>query len=235
MKIANSSRRQTGASLMEVLVAMSISLVVTAAMVALMSNTLGTTTRIIKMTKLTDDLRVAMQMMTRDVRRSNYNAWALLCYANEDCADDGSITAAGDVTIVDGSCFWFETDRSKDGDSTNDAAGGFRRRSEVRDGQEIGWIEMYTGAPGADDTVDPCDPDSGGWVEITNPENVNITVFSIDDQLSYTEIILQDLNGNVISQKVRKLRLGLRGELFRDPDIFREVEDVISIRNDLIL
>ena len=62
--------QQTGASLMEVLVAMSISLVVTASMVALMANSLGNTSRIIKMTKLTDDMRIAMQMMSRDVCRS---------------------------------------------------------------------------------------------------------------------------------------------------------------------
>ena len=42
--------KQQGASLMEVLIAMSISLVVTASMIALMANSLGTTTRIIKMT-----------------------------------------------------------------------------------------------------------------------------------------------------------------------------------------
>ncbi len=78
---------------MEVLVAMSISLVVTASMIALMANSLSTTARIVKMTKLSDDLRVAMQMMSRDVRRSSYNANSRLCYANEDCATDGAIVA----------------------------------------------------------------------------------------------------------------------------------------------
>ena len=76
---------QAGASLMEVLIAMSISLVVTAAMIAMMANSLGTTARIVKMTKLADDLRVTMQMMTRDVRRSSYNARSMFCYGNPDC------------------------------------------------------------------------------------------------------------------------------------------------------
>ena len=67
---------QSGASLMEVLIAMSISLVVTASMIALMANSLSTTARIVNMTKLADDMRVAMQMVTRDVRRSSYNAQA---------------------------------------------------------------------------------------------------------------------------------------------------------------
>ncbi len=51
------------------LVAMSISLVVTASMIALMANSLNSTARIVKMTKLSDDMRTTMQLMTRDVCR----------------------------------------------------------------------------------------------------------------------------------------------------------------------
>ena len=139
--------RQGGASLMEVLVAMSLSLVVTAAMIALMSNSLGSTARIIQMTKLTDDLRVAMQMMTRDVRRSGYNANAMNCYGNEDCILDGSIVAAGDVFINNAQdCFTFLTDREHDNYSTAAAAGGFRR---VTIGG-VGAIEMWSGGAAPD-------------------------------------------------------------------------------------
>jgi Tfp pilus assembly protein PilW len=105
MKTRN--HKQAGATMMEVLVAMSISLVVTASMIALMSNSLGSTTRIIQMTKLSDDMRVALQMMSRDVRRSNYNVDSMFCYANDDCATDGSITAIGDISIPSSQCFWF--------------------------------------------------------------------------------------------------------------------------------
>ena len=229
--------RQTGASLMEVLVAMSISLVVTASMIALMSNSLGNTARIIKMTKLSDDMRVAMQMMTRDLRRSSFNANSMLCYGNADCATDGSITAAGDVTIVNNSCFWFQMDRAEgetglNGNSTDDPAGGFRRRAATIDGEEIGWIEMYAGtaAPTCNEANE-----SGGWVAITDPENMNITGFTVDDTLSYTQVVLQDVNGNTMSQKVRKIRMTVLGQLVMDPSIVRRMEDVISVRNDLIL
>ena len=64
MKFADRWAKQSGTSLMEVLVAMSISLVVTASMVALMSNSLANTTRIIQMTKLTDNLRIALLLMS---------------------------------------------------------------------------------------------------------------------------------------------------------------------------
>ena len=227
-------KRQVGASLMEVLVAMSISLVVTASMVALMSNSLSTTTRIVKMTKLSDDLRVAMQMMTRDMRRSSFNSNAMLCYGNADCATDGSVTFPGDINLVDldgdavSDCATFLTDRDFDGDSPENDAGGFRR---VTVGG-IGVIEMWTGGSSPD-----CTAAAGatGWVALTNPGNMDITELSIDDSDSYTEVVLEDINGNILSQRVRKLRMSMSGELVMDPNISRQVEDVISVRNDLLL
>ena len=225
----NRAHRQSGASLMEVLIAMSISLVVTAAMIAMMSNSLGTTARIIKMTKLTDDMRIAMQMMTRDVRRSSYNANSMFCYANDDCGTDTSgLVLAGDITINDAeTCFTFLTDRDHDGDSTENEAGAFRH--VVTDG--VGVIEMWTGGNNPD-----CDDAAGaaGWVEITNPENMDIFAFTVDDDLSYTQVIL-DNGTDTLSQRIRKLRMNMQGRLVLDNDIQRSVEDVINVRNDLVL
>jgi prepilin peptidase dependent protein B len=216
---------QAGASLMEVLIAMSISLVVTAAMIALMSNTLGTTARIVKMTKLTDDLRVTMQMMTRDVRRSSYNANSMYCYGNINCGSDGSLTMAGDVYISDdNACVTFLLDRDHDGDSTENDAGGFRKVTD----SGVGVMQMWTGDEGAD-----CDANTN-WVTITNPENMDIFDFSVDEGLSYTVEIYDD-GATSLSQKVRKIRLSMQGRLVLDSSISREIQDVITVRNDLLL
>lgn len=222
-------QKQQGMSLMEVLVAMSISLVVTASMIAMMSNSLGTTARIVKMSKLSDDLRTTMQMMTRDVRRSSYNANSMYCYANEDCGTDGAVTLAGDITINNtNDCFTFLMDRDYDGDSTENSAGGFRRVVS----SAVGVIEMWTGNAAPD-----CSAGAGtsSWVQITNPDSMDIFVFSVDENLSYTRQILNDGFGNILSQKVRKIRMNMRGRLVVDNSIERRIEDVISVRNDLLL
>ncbi len=221
--------KQGGMSLMEVLIAMSISLVVTASMIALMANSLGTTARIIKMTKLSDDMRITMQMMTRDVRRSSYNANSMFCYANEDCGTDGAATLAGDITINNSNdCFTFLMDRDHDGDSTENSAGGFRR---VISGG-VGVIEMWTG-----DQTPNCAAaaGTGSWVQITNPDNMDIFVFNVDNNLSYTAQIFNDGAGNTLSQRVRKIRMNMRGRLVNDTTIIRRVEDVISVRNHILL
>ncbi len=228
MKHHSFKARQTGATMMEVLVSMSISLVVTAAMIALMSNSLGSTTRIIQMTKLADDMRVTMQMMTRDVRRSSYNANSMLCYANEDCDADGAITAAADITINGATCFTFLLDRDHDGDSTEDNAGGFRQVTVAG----IGVIEMWTGDQNPD-----CTDAAGaaGWVQVTNPDNMDIVAFTVDENLSYTQVVKDDGAGNTVSQKVRKIRMNMQGRLVLDNTINRTIEDIISVRNDLLL
>jgi len=217
---------------MEVLIAMSLSLVVTAAMIALMSNSLGSTARIIKMTKLSDDMRIAMQMMTRDVRRSSYNSNSMYCYANADCGTDGAATLPGEILMTDGDgdgdndCFTFLLDRDWD-DSTANVAGGFRR--VVSGG--VGILEMWTG-----DTPPDCTEAAGegSWVQVTNPDNMDIFAFSVDEDLSYEVEIFND-GTNTLSQKIRKVHMNMQGRLVMDPTIVRQVEDVIAVRNDLLL
>jgi type II secretory pathway component PulJ len=228
MKIRSMNRKQTGASLMEVLVAMSISLVVTASMIALMASSLSSTARIIHMTKLSDDMRVALQMMSRDVRRSSYNANAALCYGYDECESEGIVALAGDITISDSrDCLTFMLDRDQNGDSTDDDPGGFRR---VTDGN-VGVLEMWIGEATPD-----CLSDAGAefWVQITDPENMDISEFAIDD-LSYTLVIQNNGFGDKMFQKVRKIHMKLWGHLVANETIKRQMEDTISIRNDLLL
>lgn len=220
--------RQRGFSLMEVVVSMGLSLFVTAAMVALMGNSVGNAGRVINMTKLSDDLRSTMQLMTRDVRRSSYNANALLCYGNDDCGSDGSVSLPADIFISDaGDCFTFLLDRDHDGDSTENDAGGFRRRVV----NNVGTIEMWTGGNQPD-----CNAGAGGnWQAVTDFNTMNITAFTVDNTLSYNQVIFDDGAGNTITQRVRKLRLAIGGELIAADGVNRRIEDVISVRNDILL
>jgi type II secretory pathway pseudopilin PulG len=237
MKIRMMKCKQSGATLMEVMVAMSISLVVTATMIALMASTLGSTARIVQMTRLSDDMRVALQMMSRDVRRSSYNINSIFCYANDDCDEDGAVVAVGDITINGSNdCLVFLTDREHDNYASDISAGGFRQVLVDPDGDgiSVGVIEMWTG------TGDPtaiCDDAAGasGWVQITNPDNMDIFAFSVDDDLSYTQVVKDDGAGDTVSQRVRKVRMDMQGRLVLDDTIVRRMEDIISVRNDLLL
>ena len=72
-------------------------------------------------------------------------------------------------------------------------------------------------------------------MQITDPGDMDIFGFSVDEDQSYTEVIQDDGAGNTLSQKVRKLHMTVQGRLVMDNTIVRRVEDVISVRNDLLL
>ena len=91
---------------------------------------------------------------------------------------------------------------------------------------------MWTG-DSAPDCTDAAG--SAGWVQITNPDNMDIFDFSVDDDLSYSQVILDDGAGNTVSQRVRKVRMDIQGRLVMDNSISRQMEDIIAIRNDLLL
>jgi type IV pilus assembly protein PilW len=224
-----------GFTLIEMLIAMVISLVVAAAMTNLMANTLGTSSRTIGMTRVTQEARTALQLMSRDVRRAGYSSEAVQCYANVDCFTDGSVTLPGAISInVGNDCFIFQHDRDHDGDGTNDGAGGFRRGTI--DG--VGVLEMWAG-----NNAPSCTAASDDWIEITDPEVVDVYLFWIGDSpqtpgdpvLSYTEVINIDPDGNDILQRVRKIRMQVGARLVGNPQITRVIEDSIRVRNDVVL
>jgi len=158
-------KRQAGATLMETMISLALSALVVSAMVVLMANSLGTATRVIHMSQLTDELRNAMSMMTRDVRRANYSANGIFCYGNSNCGASGAIAEqAGDIQLLpDDECFTFTLDRNFDGNAANDAVSAFRR---VTAGG-VGVIEMWTGAAG---TAPNCGANAGTfpWIQVTD-------------------------------------------------------------------
>jgi len=217
--------RQAGATLLEAMISLALSLVVTTAMVALMVNSMGSATRITQMSQLTDELRNAMAMMTRDIRRANFSTNSIYCYANSDCGIDGSASQFADIAITGNSCFVFGLDRNWDGDASNDGPGAFRR--VVNGG--VGVIEMWTGS-GAPN----CGTAGNDWIPITDPDFVHVTNFNVDDGASYSEVLTQG-GGTTLTQRIRRVQLQVSGELILDDTITRTVEDTITVRNDFLM
>jgi prepilin peptidase dependent protein B len=240
-------KRQAGATLMETMIALALSVVVTTAMVVLMGNSMGTSNRITQMTQLTDELRNVMSMMTRDVRRANYSSTAIYCYGNSSCSEQsetrqtGSATAVGDMIVEEG-CLIFQLDRlaTHDGDATNDSKGGFRRVEVGGAGLIQMWVNAGADAPACDDA-----DDAAGWMAVSDPNIVDITAFVIDDSLSAEKSILQESGATSFTQRQRYLSLAVEGELILEQRmgwnqaddalmVKRRVEDVIAVRNDFL-
>jgi len=219
-------RRQSGFTLIETMIGLALSVVVTASMVTLMANSMGSATRIIQMSQLTDELRNSMSMMSRDIRRANFSANSIYCYANSDCGTDGSATQAADIFITGGNdCFIFGLDRDWDGDASNDDAGAFRRATSG----SIGVIEMWLGGSSPN-----CGATSDDWVAITDPDFFDITAFTIDDTGSFEQSLATE-GGGTLTQRSRQIQMQVAGRLVMDNKINRSIEDTIKVRNDFFL
>jgi len=229
-------KRQTGVTLIEAMISLALSLIVTSAMVVLMANSMGTSTRIIQMSQLSDELRNAMSMMTRDVRRANYSANSIFCYGNPACGFAGGVAEqAGDIQVSDdNTCFTFNLDRNFNGVSIDDedGAAGFR---QVTNGG-IGVIEMWTGGA-SPNCADAAGAD--GWVELTDPNTINVTDFVVDDSFSIQETVLEG-KPTEFENRQRQIDISIQGELVLEQDmgnvmVRRQIDDTIYVRNDFIL
>jgi Tfp pilus assembly protein PilW len=204
------------------MVSMTLSLLAVSTMVILMANTLRTGSNTIQMSRLSQELRAAMQLMSRDLRRANYHSSFLQCFANADCRTDLGISAYVNTISVDaaGDCFWYWLDRNGDADLSNDAIGAFRLGSV----NGTGVIQMRTAGNGAAD----CESDDG-WEAITDFRIVDITGFTVAEDDSYTE----SLSASGDQQFVEKIRFNIAGRMLRNPDVTREIQDLVLVRNDI--
>jgi len=215
-------KNQLGIGLIEMMIAMALSLMAVGIMVVLMASTLGTGTATIQMSRLSQQLRASMQLMSRDLRRANFHSGFLSCFANVDCRNDLGITTFVDTIHINaaGNCFWYWLDRNGDADMSNDAVGGFRY-STIGD---VGVLQMRTTGNAAAN----CD-DGDGWELITDPNTVDIASFNISNAESYTETL--SATGGV--QVVEKIRLTINGQMTNDPGVQREIQDLVLVRNDI--
>jgi type II secretory pathway pseudopilin PulG len=241
--------RQQGMTLIELLVASTISIIAVGGMLAAMASTLGTGTQTIQMTRMTGEMRTAMQIMSRELRRANYHSHFLSCYGNTGCLktlpDLGDITGkirpigiveSGDVVSGFNDCIWFWYERPGSTTLSNWAVAGFRR--EV-DGDEIGRIQMTTGSTSST----PCSGDTewvnatGKGADITDPEFINILGFNVVDESPLPEII----NALNHTQTVQRIGLTITAELRADGPVppwlqnnanaTRTLTEFIQVRN----
>jgi len=215
-------KSQSGFGLMEMMISLALSLLAVTVMVILMANTLGSGAETIQMSRLSQQLRASLQLMSRDLRRANYHGGFLSCFANANCRSDLNITTYVNTIRINpaGTCFWYWLDRNSDADLSDDAVGGFRYSTIGG----VGVIQMRVSGNSAAN----CD-DGTDWELITDPNIVDITNFSISNTDSYTESL--SATGDV--QVVEKIRLSINGRMAANHSVQREIQDLILVRNDI--
>lgn len=236
------SRRQTGFTLIELMIAMAISLIITGAAVSLAVNISRAATETTIYTRTTQDLRMVMSLMTREIKRAGYNQAAL-----DQIGTGRSIELYGRVlsNAVSGigSCVMFGYDTmdapTYERDSTPgvisdtqaDEWRGFRR--QVVNG--VGVLQMRFRGTGAGTG---CDGGGHVWVNLTNPASLDVTELRLDftravEAVAGTVGDPDDPTGTMIALVgVRPILVTLRARSPADPDNIRELRQWVRVRAD---
>lgn len=245
---------QKGMTLVELLVAGVISLIAVSGMVIVMATTLGTSTQTIEMTRLTHDMRTAMQIMTRELRRANYHPNWIACYGNAGCRSDLSIDnrinriQIGD-SVGTNDCLWFWYDRPQicpaasctpaeliaaQTPVTGESVAAFRRA--VTNG--VGRLQMTTTRTSAADCASSAD-----WVDITDPNVIDVLTFTVTNADPDFPSIQETLNSAGDTQNVEKIGLRLTAKLTADASVpawiqgntgfERELQEFVTVRNNI--
>jgi prepilin peptidase dependent protein B len=207
--------RQRGFTLVELMIALAVGLIVLAAIAALTVATVSANKSVLKSTRLDQELRAVMQVLTRDLRRVGYDG-----NLNDGNAVPITITPetyAGNANA----CVLYAYDRNDDGaltTSSPDERFGFRFDPTLK-------------AVEARSSNAACDA-STGWENITQEAAIEITSLQFVPNYRTVTIVINPVTGATRTAQVREIDIVLQGRLKDDPSVVRQIQETIRVRND---
>jgi hypothetical protein len=236
--------------LIELMIALVVGLVVSGAVLAFTASSIQSNSEYVLSTRLTQDLRNNMDLVTRDLRRAGYDEDALKYVATGNaspfsrmqlCNDGGTcstVSSAG-IAVATGpiTCAIYAYDRAggTDGvvDLGNGEVRGIRLKQRTVNGRQVGVLEYAISTGSTQPTCSDASPDyttypstcNGAWCTLSEPGKLDITQFAITD------------NGNVVGTspnqvQVRDLTIDMIGRIAGTTDFTREVKSDVRIRSD---
>ncbi|BAW80192.1 hypothetical conserved protein [Candidatus Nitrosoglobus terrae] len=202
---------QRGFNLIELMVSLAVGLMVMGGALSVVISIIATNTATLKITRLNDELRDVMMMITRDLRRAGYWGRAL----NQVGSNNPASNPFALITLsADGSCVLFSYDSNNDGELNPLPNKLPNERYGYRLDTSDNAIEVRQAGAGCTDS---------GWQNLTDEKSINITAFNIQPQLVNT--------GQVT---VRQYQITLTGQLNSDPTVQRTVQSTVKVRNNQI-
>lgn len=218
-------RPSRGFTLIELMIAMTIMLVVSMAAVQLSANAFGSNTQLLHMTQLTSEMRATMQMISRDVRRAGYNSDALAGYLTTQAINSG--VAMGDPDDSGAAdCLQVTYDDISEGRSDKTANAVYRLRTI----SGVGRISVLYGDNEDDISCNTLITDDG-WVDMSDPLLINITVLQFVHDISLTDIVENLSNGHMIQVGIEQVSINIGATLRNHATISRMITNEVQIRN----
>lgn len=198
---------QRGFTLIELLISIVIGLIILSAVLGLFVSMIRSNTDSIKTIQLNHELRAAMSLISRDLRRAGANRNAAADATAATPSNPFSVAGTTRLAIASNqqgdanSCITY----SYDSNEANELY-GFRLDSAM------GTVETRAGGAACN---------AGGWSNITDENLVNITA------LTFTDITVVENGINI-----RQITTALTGVLRSDATITRTIIETVKLRND---
>jgi prepilin peptidase dependent protein B len=227
-------KKQTGYTLIEIMVALLIGLVIVVATITIYISTIKGSKDVINSARLNHDLESVMSLMVNDIRRAGYWGGAVV---GADSSTNPFTIGTANIQIPTAACILYSYDADGDRSPDNSEYYGFKLQS--------GAVKIRS-ADTAETTVD-CT--GTGWSTLTVEESVNITALtfttayrcldaSADPPASFIwpcaiAVPAGTLPGHKLVES-RQLNIVLTGQLLNDTTVTKTLTGIVKVRNDRI-
>ena len=239
----NRTKSSRGFSLVELMIALAAGLVVSTAAVAFLMSSFRSNSEYVQSTKLTQELRSSLDLITRDLRRAGYDEKALAYLATSSGSPfsrmrfcDASDLCAAAATPPN-TCVIYAYDRVGGTEATttpepsNGEIRGIRRKQRLVNGRSVGVIE-YAVSTGAIKPV--CSGASPDYTAFPVTCNTTSTWCPLSDpaQLDISTLTFTDIGAATGGVQLRDIDVVLQGRIAGTTDFIRGVRSNIRIRSE---
>ena len=241
---ASRARRQAGFSLVEMMVALVAGMIVVAAVVAFMMSSFSSNAEYVRSTRLTQELRNTLDLVTRDLQRAGYDDNALMYLGNPNASPFSPI-------LISGSCIIYAYDRShpngqaalagQEGrlDVGNGEVRGLRMSQVTNvNGQSVGVIEYAvsegttkpdcSAAAATYSTVPATCNATTKWCPLSDASTIDIDAFTLTNGAGPA----MSSSGSTMGQ--RRIDVVLTGRIAGDNSFSRTMRTSVKVRSDCI-
>jgi type II secretory pathway component PulJ len=221
LRTASFTLRQTGTSLVELMVALAVSLVVVIGMITVTVTSLHSSSNNLEINRLDEQLRAAMDIMTSDIQRAGY--WSNAATDVGLNTNSNPFMAAGtDISIPSSSCILFTYDHNKTGSLPAVNSG----TDDDRYGYRLSGGAIQTRPVSASFS---CTAGASTWENLTDPSVINITSlqFTTVPSTGYQTV---NVGGHTVT--IREIEISITGSLVSDATVSRTIKERVRVRND---
>lgn len=204
---------QKGISIIEILMALLISTIVTAAVITLFSNSLDTSRQLMGTAKLDQTLNNATETIAQDIQRAGYTTNATTSAINPFFSGSDDVNIGGSSDCV---TFSYQIDGTTT-PTTSVNRFGYRLSGNT--------IQYRTSAAGAN----PCA--GGGWANLTDPNIITISAFTVTLNTTNISPSTGATTATNPYTSYRSVTISITGNLVSDATVSRSVTRTIKIFN----